>query len=78
MSAIPPPAANEHFEPPSLDLGDSRMIAPSVRSVRTSKSVLDFGKWRRVVGMLLLALTIFGWTSTNFLASVCSRIATCW
>lgn len=28
------------------------------------------GKWRRVVGLLLLAVTIFLWTATNFLASV--------
>jgi hypothetical protein len=35
-----------------------------------SMAVLDLGKWRRVVGLLLLALTIFLWTATNFLASV--------
>lgn len=83
MSAIP--AAHDPSGPPAFAAeeheghGDrydyendgSRMgnVASSVRSVRTSKSVMDLGKWRRAVGMLLLGVTIFGWTSTNFLAS---------
>lgn len=29
-----------------------------------------FEKWRRTAGLLLLALVIFTWTATNFLASV--------
>lgn len=32
------------------------------------------GKFRRIVGLMLLAVTIFLWTATNFLASVCHAI----
>jgi len=30
----------------------------------------DWNKWRRIVGLLLLFLTVFLWTVSNFLASV--------
>jgi hypothetical protein len=30
----------------------------------------DWAKWRRLVGILLLFLTVFLWTVSNFLASV--------
>ena len=30
----------------------------------------DWAKWRRIVGLLLLFLTVFLWTVSNFLASV--------
>lgn len=30
----------------------------------------DWVKWRRIVGLLLLFLTVFLWTVSNFLASV--------
>ena len=29
-----------------------------------------FGRWRRTVGLLMLALVVFLWTASNFLASV--------
>ncbi|KAI5357138.1 putative EamA domain-containing protein [Septoria linicola] len=69
MSSLPPPTANERFEPPALDLGDHGNAAASIRSVRTTRSVISLGKWRRAAGLFLLGVTIFGWTSTNFLAS---------
>lgn len=30
----------------------------------------DWARWRRIVGLLLLFLTVFLWTVSNFLASV--------
>ncbi|GIZ44815.1 hypothetical protein CKM354_000800200 [Cercospora kikuchii] len=72
MSALVPPAANERFEPPALDLGDHRSnIASSVRSgAPTTNGIVKSSRWaRRTIGLFLLTVTIFAWTSTNFLAS---------
>ncbi|KAF2215440.1 hypothetical protein CERZMDRAFT_65730 [Cercospora zeae-maydis SCOH1-5] len=72
MSATVPPAAHEPFDPPALDLGDHRSnVAASVRSGAPAlNSIVNFIRWRRrPLGLFLLTLTIFAWTSTNFLAS---------
>ncbi|CZT24835.1 related to integral membrane protein [Ramularia collo-cygni] len=52
---------SELLAPPSFHAGDTASVK--------SMALMDLGKWRRVVGLFLLAVTIFLWTATNFLAS---------
>ena len=48
--------------------GDEEHGASSIHTTAT-KQVMNLGKWRRVAGLVLLAITILLWTTTNFLAS---------
>ncbi|EME44962.1 hypothetical protein DOTSEDRAFT_70868 [Dothistroma septosporum NZE10] len=48
---------------------DEQTGASSIHTTATMNQVMNLGKWRRVVGLVLLAITVLLWTATNFLAS---------
>lgn len=71
MESAVPAAAAELFDAP-MAAGDSAERAPgSMAGNMTAK----LGSLRRVVGLVLLGVTIFLWTATNFLASVCHALS---
>jgi len=58
----------------STGVGEAQDRTGSRASVVTGMAGMTAAKrwksWRRIVGLLLLALTVFLWTASNFLASV--------
>lgn len=70
MSNLERVAIADRLEVPAMGAGDDTISVRSAQSAQTSASTFKFGRWRRVVGLLALGLTIFLWTASNFLASV--------
>lgn len=64
-----PQNVGDRFDAPGLDLGGGHDAPASIHSEGSQSKI--WAKWRRAAGLFLLAVTIFGWTTTNFLASVC-------
>ncbi|KJX96459.1 integral membrane protein [Zymoseptoria brevis] len=58
-------AGEQHV--PTLNLDNGEITTP--HSEGNKHALIKLGKWRRLVGLLLLALTVFLWTATNFLTS---------
>ena len=73
MSSLEPPvpaAAAGGFGATELGLGNDDTDDLRKYSISQKGWLGRLGKWRKVVGLVLLALVVFLWTATNFLASV--------
>ena len=62
MAGLEPPLPVIHAE------GSPEDVPTDARTPATKGGVL--GKWRRTVGLLMLAVVVFLWTTSNFLGSV--------
>ncbi|KAK5162226.1 hypothetical protein LTS14_000572 [Recurvomyces mirabilis] len=71
MASLEPPTPPVAVASAAEGLGLGSSAAPGGRSSTASTAIKSkrWMKWRRAVGLLLLAITVFLWTASNFLAS---------
>jgi hypothetical protein len=70
---VPPRRSSEHRDRPSMC---SSRSALKPRGFRAGVGLQNVA--RRTLGIFLLLVTVFLWTSSNFLASVCRYLPTTW
>lgn len=79
MASLEPPipgSVGDRFEASELSERSTMGDGASVKGSSANGFLGRLGRYRRAVGLLLLFLTVFLWTASNFLASVsaCERM----
>ncbi|CAK4034065.1 related to integral membrane [Lecanosticta acicola] len=69
MSPMESAARGERLEISRVSEEDDSNPVRGARSTTTYARLFKLGRWRRIVGLVLLGVTIFLWTASNFLAS---------